>query len=282
MALRRIYKLVLERGLTEQAPGKCRLYNRMARKSMSLQDVERGQKAAFTLIELLVVIAIIAILAAMLLPSLASAKEMGKRIACLNDVRQLGLANMMYVQDNDERHYARRSPPLWTIGLQDYFKDPKILICPDDRGAYDHLGSQDLPHSYIINAWNDYFETVLTPEEFNTFLNVPPYWGKGMPDSVIKLPSDTILFGEKVSDRGHHYMDFMQGDVGNDNEFVEQGRHSKTRDKSQAGGSNFAMCDGSARYIKYWGSLRPFNLWAVVDAWRTNVPSTVPGGGGTQ
>jgi len=87
----------------------------------------RRGRAGFTLIELLVVITIIAILAAILFPVFAKAREKARQITCTSNMKQMGLAYFQYVSDYDQTY-----PPVpnWKSQLQPYIKTTKINVCP--------------------------------------------------------------------------------------------------------------------------------------------------------
>lgn len=96
----------------------------------------RRPSAGFTLIELLVVIAIISILAAMLMPALATAREKGRRIACVSNLRQIGMGLFMYSMDWEEE-YPPMSSNLGTTSDLDllyptYLDNIKVFVCPSD------------------------------------------------------------------------------------------------------------------------------------------------------
>jgi len=133
----------------------------------------RRKPPAFTLIELLVVIAIIAILAALLLPSLSRAKGSAQRISCLSNVRQLQVACQMYVDENDGRLPSNLAinaismPGAWIVGnakvdigttnleagtLFPLVKNAAIYRCPTDKARVNG-GSAPHNRSYSMSVW---------------------------------------------------------------------------------------------------------------------------------
>ncbi len=116
----------------------------------------RDKSSGFTLIELLVVIAIIAILAAILFPVFAKAREKARQISCASNMKQLGLALMQYSQDNDEWFPGRIIGPTgttinWEHAIYPYVKAVGVYECPD---APSPLNSYDYNWSITNYSWD--------------------------------------------------------------------------------------------------------------------------------
>ena len=137
----------------------------------------------FTLIELLVVIAIIAILAAILFPVFARAREKARQITCASNHKQMGLAFFMYNADYDETYVTN---PEWKSKLQPYIKNTQINYCPS-RKMKPWAPGEEMPFYY--------------GQGFN--IGVPPGMGSvvvagfvGRPEAQIASPASKILVAE--------------------------------------------------------------------------------------
>jgi prepilin-type N-terminal cleavage/methylation domain-containing protein/prepilin-type processing-associated H-X9-DG protein len=158
------------------------------------------RRPGFTLIELLVVIAIIAILAAILFPVFAQAREKARQTSCMSNIKQLLLASAQYAQDYDEViHPVYQGDYGWADLIQPYIKNTGVLACPsdDDRPKYKFEGTPqqrlyrstqwdgapvNAEYSYGMNSWT------------NANPRVVPPGGQSL--AAIGRPADVILFAD--------------------------------------------------------------------------------------
>ncbi|BDI30074.1 hypothetical protein CCAX7_21250 [Capsulimonas corticalis] len=170
----------------------------------------------FTLIELLVVIAIIAILAAILFPVFAQAREKARQISCSSNLKQLGLGILQYVQDSDEvfppamddgHQWSDSSTAHWQQKILPYIKANGVFGCPDDPGA----GQVDAANpwkgvitSYAVNGVIGYYGDFGYRQALIGVMGISdagntwyPANYPAAPLSKIGRPSDTILIAER-------------------------------------------------------------------------------------
>ena len=195
------------------------------------------RRSAFTLIELLVVIAIIAILAAILFPVFAQAREKARAISCMSNVKQIGVAMMMYAQDYDETMSMGFTNPGvsrdWTASTRPDLFCAKLPFyqCPSKAPSRDTRGFR---RGFGFNWW------LAT--------------GTGVPLASIAKPSDCLAFGEIWGEVDRIFP--VNTPAVADQRFRPEPRHNL--------GLNIAFCDGHA---KYFVGTNTKLLWPTGLAW---------------
>lgn len=177
--------------------------------------------AGFTLIELLVVIAIIAILAAILFPVFAQAREKGRQASCMSNEKQLTLAIIQYQQDYDEAYPVQAIPAAanayewqqsWINAVQPYIKSLDVFVCPSDPHTVPPVGDPNYTgplFSYVANGALGYDWKFKNGWVTDGLINAGFSWasdnGNGVNDfhvsprinAEVNFPSSTILLTEK-------------------------------------------------------------------------------------
>ena len=250
-------------------------------------QLDRGLKRSkfgFTLIELLVVIAIIAILASILFPVFARAREQARKAACQSNLKQLGLAMMQYVQDFDETYPVAQfdaSPTrYWYQVIEPYVKSTQVFVCPTAGQIRRVDGTDTVQHSggYGYNIGGTQLAPTPAPNVrrngFGYRTSGGNWWtptGTGpLKISTIQEAADTIQMADPSSN-SYQNNGFFAVAYANSSYMpvLHGGRVGPFTSSPQAltvppleGGGNYLFADGHVKFIqatRAWGSA----LWNV-------------------
>jgi len=196
-------------------------------------------RRGFTLIELLVVIAIIAILAAILFPVFAKAREKARQTACLNNVKQLATAILMYAQDYDEVYppaYCVTPTVVWPQLLQPYVKNTQLFACPSDPDLWQGLTGWYI--SYIPN--------------YNMHPPLDTATGTGVAVAKVTRPADIFTLVENADGSTGNLQPNCQYTWGTSGPSASGGYNQWARVSlaRHNDGSNYAFADGHAKWLK--------------------------------
>ncbi len=214
-------------------------------------------RSGFTLIELLVVIAIIAILAALLFPIFAQARDKARATACLSNMKQIGTAVQMYIQDYDERIFFRSTSNVnstrihtatsgnllkWWNMLMPYVKNNQIYKCPSDdpKLVADSNGNLVIPRSYAAAASAEDLALAQVEKPVDTIV-ITEAWSRDATGALINTET---------------WLEAFDGDMAPDP--LRPGSMLKYANRHQ-GGMNCVFFDGHAKW------LTPGTIWQSRD-----------------
>lgn len=202
--------------------------------SLKIHRQRHVNSGSFTLVELLVTMVIIGILAVVLLPALQKGREAGRRAACMNNLRQLGIAFGMYLDEHNEIYPKAADPDWFNLLLPQYVDNANVFFCPSEKlSGTPARTNMSYGYNYNLLQWGG--------------PSVLPVRNSGL---IIMCDTETSYSGQEQLPFNERYMAYFDGEMA----CVPTSRHS--------GGSNVLYGDGHVIWRTRAYLMNPSNGWA--------------------